>query len=299
MKTIPYRNIMSDSFPFTIQNKMNSALDIASHAHEYLQICYVIKGTCIHNVHGKKTTLVKGDLFSIPPMYEHRLERIPDQEVEVIHIDFLPSMLDRNMSGLLDMEGFVDFAFIQPFVQFQDTLLPKLNLSFHGQRATEQLIFEMMEEFIKKQDGYPLIIKSNLQKLLVIAGREFLQYSQNDREHQMVHLHRKHFEQALTYIDQNYSNHLKLHEVAAQAAMSPSYFSTVFKLIKGMTFIDYVNETRLNEALRLLECHPDWSVEYICEHIGFNHLTHFYRMFKRKTGKTPGEIRKESQRLTP
>lgn len=293
MKLIPYRSIMSESFPFVIQIKTGESLNSDVHAHQYFQICYVLKGTCLHHTHEKKVKLVKGDLFSIPPMVEHRLETVRGHEAEVAHIDFLPGLLDRNLSGLLAMDGFVDFALIQPFVQLNDTLLPKLNLSFSGQRATEQLIREMMEEYEDRRDGYPLVIKSALQKLLVVAGREFLDSSRQRDEHHIVHLHRKQLEQALDYIDRHYTENVKLQDAAAKAAMSPAYFSTVFKLIKNMTFVDYVNEQRLNEAIRLLKDKPEWSVERICADAGFNHLTHFYRMFKRKTGVTPAQFRRQ------
>ncbi|GLX66945.1 hypothetical protein MU1_12890 [Paenibacillus glycanilyticus] len=291
LKLLAYTSIMSEAFPFKIQIKENEQLNSDSHAHDYFQICYVLKGTCLHHAHGKRVSLVKGDLFSIPPMYGHMLEALPDQEAQVVHIDFLPSLLDRHMAGLLAMDSFVDFAFIQPFVQFQDNLLPKLNLSYEGQLATEQLIAGMMGEFLRQDSGFPLMIKSDLQKLLVIAGREFLQYSQHDGERQLVSQHREHFEQALRYIDTCYRDPVRLQDAASKAAMSPSYFSTIFKLMKGMTFVDYLNEIRLNEAVRMLKEHPDWSVERISAEAGFNHLTHFYRMFKRKTGVTPAQYR--------
>lgn len=293
MRLIPYQSIMEEQFPFMIQIKTDQDVPPDIHAHTYFQICYVLKGACTHIAHGKRAALTRGDLFSIPPMCAHRLETIPGQHAEIVHIDFLPKLLDRRMSGLLDMDSFVDFALIQPFVQFQDRLLPKLNLSAGGRRLVEQLVTEMLEEYTRRPEGYPLIIKSNLQKLLVIAGREFLQYMQVSGEHQLVHLHREHLEQALGYIDAHFRENMKLQDAAAKAVMSPSHFSAVFKLIKGTTFVEYVNEIRLNEAMKLLTEHPDWSVERISEEAGFNHMGHFYRMFKRKLGVTPAQYRSQ------
>ncbi|WP_165452127.1 AraC family transcriptional regulator [Paenibacillus thalictri] len=292
MRLIAYKNIMQESFPFTIQIKDHTTLNSPIHAHEYFQICYVQKGSCIHHLRGKTVVLVKGDLFSIPPMYEHKLETLPGHDIEIVHIDFLPTLMDRHMADLFDMDSFIDFAFIQPFVQLNDTLLPKLNVSYARQRIIEELINEMLEEFAYKSAGYELIIKSGLQKLLVLAGREFLNYTEKAEEHRIIHLHRDHLEQALSYIEQHYTDNLKLQDVAAKAAMSPSYFTSIFKLIKGMTFIDYVNEIRLNEAVRLLKGHPELSIERIAELSGFNHVTHFYRMFKRKLGIPPAQFRR-------
>jgi AraC-like DNA-binding protein len=298
MQILPFMEFMSESFPFKIEIKENRHFkDRWYHAHEYFQICYVDKGTCIHVVNEKKATLIKGDLFCIPPLYEHRLEMIPDKEFTIVHIDFMPFLFDRSLVGLTHMDSFVDFAFIQPFVHLSDALLPKLNLSFTGQRIMESLIVEMIEETNHKNEGYQLIIKSNLQKLLVIAGREFMEYSKQMQEQQMIHLQRKHFDDALNFIDEHFMNPITLQDAAAKAVMSPTYFSSIFKLLKGTNYVDYVNDLRLNRAIDLLKEAPGWSVESISSYVGFNHMTHFYRMFKRKTGVTPAEFRRRGARL--
>jgi AraC-like DNA-binding protein len=289
-----YRQFMDAEFPFKIEVKdKHFLIDNKQHAHEYFQICYVMKGTCVHDVNGKKATLIKGDLFSIPPNYEHRMELLDDKEAEIVHIDFMPYLLDHSLQGLTNIESFINFAFIQPFVALNDRLLPKLNLTYSGQRETEMLIAEMIQELEHKKDGYTLIIKANLQKLLVIAGREYTGFLEQSSENQYIHANRRHFEKAVIFIEQRYMDEIKLQDVAAQAAMSPTYFSTMFKLLKGKSFVEYVNDIRLREAMKLLK-QTDESVEEISYRIGFNHLTHFHRMFKKITGLTPAEYRRQS-----
>ncbi|MGG1550384.1 AraC family transcriptional regulator [Paenibacillus ferrarius] len=294
-----YKEFMDEQFPFKIAVKNNAVLlGNRQHAHEYFQICYVIKGTALHNVNGMKATLIKGDLFSIPPNYEHQIELLEGKEAEIVHIDFMPYLLDSSLQGLTDMESFVNFAFIQPFVAMNDRLLPKLNLTFNGQRETEQLIARMLQERERQQDGYTLMIKSNLQMLLVIAGREYAEFLEQSAEKQHVQTNRKHFEKAVDYIKSHYMREIKLQDAAAQATMSPAYFSTMFKLLKGKSFIEYVNDIRLTEAMKLLK-QTGHSIEEISYRIGFNHLTHFHRMFKKTTGLTPAEYRKQSKPDNP
>jgi AraC-like DNA-binding protein len=294
MPYYPYSQFMDEIFPFKIQIKNNEVLNNAvPHSHEYFQICYVTKGTCLHNVNGKKATLIKGDLFSIPPNFEHYIEVIPNKHTEIVHIDFMPFLLDHSLHGLTDMDSFIDFAFIQPFVALNDRLLPKLNLSHQVQMETERLIGEMIQELNDHKEGYTLIIKSNLQKLLVIAGREYASYLENNTENKHLQANRRHFEKALEFIELNYMTELKLQDAAAQAAMSPTYFSTMFKLLKGRSFVEYVNDIRLEASMKLLKQTSE-SVEEISYRCGFNHLSHFHRTFKKTTGLTPGEYRKMS-----
>jgi len=294
MRYYYYREFMDSKFPIKIEVKRNDSFpNNAPHSHEYFQICYVMKGTCLHIVNGKKAVLVKGDMFSVPPDYEHALEFFPGKEAEIAHIDFMPFLLDRGLVNFSNMKSLVNFIFIQPFVEMNDQLLPKLNLSFSCQREVENLIVEMMKELQLKMEGYQLVVKSNLQKLLVIAGREYDRFIRHKREHGMMSVHHKSLEEAVAFIKEKYMFPIKLQDVAARAAMSPTYFSALFKLIYGKTFTEYLNETRLKEAMRLLQ-QTDRSVEDISLSTGYNHLTHFHRMFKKMTGVTPREYRKKS-----
>ncbi|MDF2671333.1 MAG: hypothetical protein K0R67_3639 [Paenibacillus sp.] len=282
------------AFPFRIEFKgQTQPVRTIPHAHEFFQICYVMKGCCVHKVNGQEAVLAKGDLFSIPPFYEHQLDQLPGKEIEIAQINFMPDLLDNSFVSFAEMESFVPFAFIQPFVELNDRLLPQLNLSYEGQLRTEALITEIHEELESLQVGYQLVIKSCLQKLLVLAGREYTAFMESKEEHSSLHANRQYFEQALAFIHERYQQEIKLQDAAAKATMSPAYFSTIFKMIKGKTFITYLNELRLGQAMKLLK-QTDQSVQEIANCTGFNNSTHFHRMFKKTIGLTPAEYRHKS-----
>ncbi|MFC4777013.1 AraC family transcriptional regulator [Paenibacillus sp. GCM10023252] len=288
-----YQEFMKDEFPFKVEVKDQAKLrSNEPHAHEYFQICYVLRGTCLHHVSDSTVTLVKGDLFSIPPGYVHRVELLEEAEIQIVHMDFMPHLLDHSLHGLTNMDSFINFAFIQPFAAMNDRMLPKLNLSHSGQAAVEVLITEMLEELKRQADGYTLIVKASMQKLLVIAGREYADFLDHKAEGHRAQTNRRYFDQAVDYVRENYHQEIKLQDAAAVAAMSPSYFSTMFKLIVGKSFIEFVNDTRLQEALRLLK-ETDERIENIAYQVGYNQLTHFHRMFRKIIGITPSEYRKQ------
>lgn len=87
--------------------------------------------------------------------------------------------------------------------------------------------------------------------------------------------------------------HLHLDEMAKRAAMSPTYFSYMFKVLMGQPFTQYVNDIRIRKALDLLRM-SDMSVMEICLETGFNNVSHFTRMFKKITGVSPMKYRKQS-----
>ena len=98
------------------------------------------------------------------------------------------------------------------------------------------------------------------------------------------------FREAVSYIDNHYMERLQLNSMAKLAAMSPTYFSYMFKVLKGLTFVQYVNGLRIKRALNLLRL-TDKSVYEIAFESGFNNISHFNRIFKRETGMSPNKYR--------
>ena len=79
--------------------------------------------------------------------------------------------------------------------------------------------------------------------------------------------------------------------MAKIAAMSSSYYSYIFKLIKGKNFVEYLNEVRIRNAMDLLKT-TDINISEACFAVGFNNLGHFNRVFKELMGLTPSDFRK-------
>lgn len=92
------------------------------------------------------------------------------------------------------------------------------------------------------------------------------------------------------YIAQNYSAEIRLSTLAEIAGMSDSAFSRFFKSHTGRNISDYIIDLRLNYASRKLVDSMDGiaDIGYSC---GFNNLSNFNRIFKKKKGCSPTEYR--------
>jgi AraC-like DNA-binding protein len=93
-----------------------------------------------------------------------------------------------------------------------------------------------------------------------------------------------------SFIAQNYMDELRLKQLADIAGMSSSAFSRFFKLHTGRNLSEYIIDIRLGYAARLL-VDTSRSISEISFECGFNNLSNFNRIFKRKKGCSPSEFR--------
>lgn len=92
------------------------------------------------------------------------------------------------------------------------------------------------------------------------------------------------------YINENYQKNINLDTLASLAGMSAVAFSRYFKLRTGKTLSDYIIDVRLGHAARQLVDTAEGIAE-ICYVCGFNNLSNFNRIFKKKKNCTPKEFR--------
>ena len=92
------------------------------------------------------------------------------------------------------------------------------------------------------------------------------------------------------YINAHYQEEIRLSQLADLVGMTPVAFSRFFRLRTGKTLSDYIIDIRLGFATRLL-VDSSCTVAEICYDTGFNNLSNFNRMFKRKKGCSPKEFR--------
>ncbi len=92
------------------------------------------------------------------------------------------------------------------------------------------------------------------------------------------------------FINENYQHEIRLSDMASLVGMSPSAFSRFFKLHTGRNLTDYIIDMRLGYASRQLVDSTD-SIAEISYSCGFNNLSNFNRIFRKKKGCSPSEFR--------
>lgn len=99
---------------------------------------------------------------------------------------------------------------------------------------------------------------------------------------------------AIAFIQQNLNKSLSRVEVAEHVHLNEEYFSRLFRVETGASFKEYLLDEKMKEAKRLL-VRSRLSVSIIASKVGYDNFSHFSKMFKKITGQTPQEYRKEQK----
>lgn len=97
------------------------------------------------------------------------------------------------------------------------------------------------------------------------------------------------------FIDEHYKDEMSLEQLANLIGMTPTAFSRYFKLRTGKNLSEYIVDIRLGHAARRLVDTTD-AVSEICWTTGFNTLSNFNRLFRKRKGCSPTEFREKYQK---
>ncbi len=94
------------------------------------------------------------------------------------------------------------------------------------------------------------------------------------------------------YIQENYKNpDLNISITGQQFKMTPAYLSSIYKKQTGKSLLDYINSVRIDHAEKLLM--EGYTVIEAGQMTGFGDSGTFIRVFKKKKGITPGQLKKQ------
>ncbi|PXV65913.1 helix-turn-helix protein [Dysgonomonas alginatilytica] len=155
----------------------------------------------------------------------------------------------------------------------------------------------------RKQTAFRLLVEKNRQWAQQatddVIGKEQEEYSDKTMiHHKPTKEEMQIMEQIKTFIlaDKNYKNpDLTMELLASKLHINRKYISSAINKVTGKNFNTYINEYRIQEAIRILSSpeHNIITIDGVAEMVGFNNRKSFYEYFKKITGLTPSHFRKK------
>ncbi len=249
------------------------------HTHAHWEIFIVLSGTVVHEINKQSFSLQKGDACLIRPKDKHRLiKHAAVGKEHYHHINFI-----------------IDSDFITKFLSLIDPDLCERLLTTPYPLAftiKPKLIQEIMKKTIAMQAHLPptpediASCKLIVQDLIIqfLNASVFAQSTYPDWLSNFLVLLQ----------DVNYFT-IPVIELAKSTPYSYSRLARVFKAEMGISLLDYLTDQKINYAQSLLK-NSDMTLLNIAMELQLT-LSHFNKLFKKKTGFTPGKYRSEYSKL--
>jgi AraC-like DNA-binding protein len=257
------------------------------HNHAVYELNYVEHAAGVRRIVGDSTEVI-GD-FDLVLITSADLEHVWEQNIcQSENIREITVQFDFNMSED-DLLGRNPFESIRRMMNEA-----KKGLCFPLKAIMK--VYPMLDKLSSINDGFYAVTQfmSILYELSLCEGARTLATSSYAKI--SVEDDSRRILKVKNYINKYYMDEIRLATMADMVGMSPSAFSRFFKLHTGRNLIDYIIDIRLGYASRMLVDTAE-SISKISFECGFNNLSNFNRVFKRKKGCSPSEFR-ENYRKT-
>lgn len=248
------------------------------HWHSYFEITCVLEGKGNYFVNGQEYTMEKDDVIIFNNVEPHGWNLISG-DMKLLVMIFSPEFVAEKISVF-------DTRYLKPFVERGSNFKNRIGREDEINAEIRVGIQEIYKEWNDRKEGYPLMIKANVLRILTMLIRTYQDESKSGEMLKEKKNAMKRLEQAFVYIDAHYCEKITLEDVAASVYMSANYFSSYFRKVTNISFSDYVTRMRINHARELLR-EGKGNVTDIAMECGFNNISNFYRLYKKHVGKTP------------
>lgn len=247
------------------------------HRHNFYMICLIIKGRGTHVIDFEKIDIKVNRLFFIKPEQVHYWEVKPGSKLAIVQFsdDFLTELYNYNHIPAINTtyESFID-------------LQPDIAASFLD------ILKKIESENSKNKLNSEKIIQANIFILLSEIERLIKTDSiQRTKSSKYVIL-----DNFKSLLNKKYKEVTSVNEFACLLNITPNYLNIVVKETTGLTANELMHKRIILEAKRLLiNDHSD--IVQIAFGLGFKDASYFARFFKRFTGLSPTEFRKNIYKM--
>jgi YesN/AraC family two-component response regulator len=264
---------------FSVFSRSKKDFDFPLHFHEEFELNF------IQNAAGAKRVI--GD----------HVEEIGDTELVLVGSNLQHGWFTHKCKGKTIEEITIQFhrdLFDDKFLQrnqmsFIRTLFQRSSRGVLFSKETALAIMPRIRQLTQKH-GFDSVLE--LMSILhdLSTSRNIRTLSDVSFNKETTSYNSRRIEKIMAYVNNNFNQNITLSDAAKLAGMTEVSLSRFFKLRTGKTFVETLNEVRLGNASRMLIETTD-SINEIAYKCGFNNMSNFNRIFKKKKDSTPKDFR--------
>ncbi len=270
---------LTSSDCFTLFSRVKKKFDFPLHYHEEYELNLIVNAKGAKRIVGDHIDLIDDlELVLIGPNQYHAwfTHQCESEEITEVTIQFNKDLFSDNLLKKNQLSFIRNmFERSQRGILFSKSTIQRLKPRIIG---------------LSQKTGFDSVLElfSILHDLSTSRNMQILSDATFNNE--KSHYNSRRIEKAFEYMNANFNREINLAEVAKIANMPEASFSRFIKKRTGITFIDSLNEIRLGHASRML-IDTTQTIAEVAYKCGFNNISHFNRIFKKKKVCTPKEFR--------
>lgn len=236
-----------------------------SHWHEHLEIHYILRGGAVFHIDQERYEAQAGDLI-IANRNELHAGYSTTVPYEADLLVFDPAAISRELGEM------------------------RLRSLIHGDATVRVMMDRIFDAWDGQGLGYRALCRAHVTELLVYLCRHYAVENLPEKNQAKRRRDLERLQPALDYIEQNYAERLSVAQLAGLLCLSPDRLGHLFRDGVGQAPLQYINEIRLRKAMLLLQT-EEYTVTDVAQAVGFFDYNHFGRLFRRRYGCTPNQVR--------
>ncbi len=254
------------------------------HYHPEYELVCVLAGNGTRQVGNHASNYENGDLVLMGPDLPHSGFGLNTRgTIEQVVVQFKKEVFNTSL-------------LMRPEMKHIHILLEKSSYGISFGEATKEKVMKKMVKLLKMPPFERFIEFTGILQLLAIAEDHTLLNSQVTLPSTIRKVHVR-LQNIFNYVEQNFQEEINIKKVADIAHLTVPAFCNYFKKIMNITFTDFINQYRIEQACIMLQ--QDKSIGEVCFACGFNNVPYFNKVFKNIVKKTPSEFKKTANSYQP
>lgn len=279
MKAIPFQITKEDDNSITVQVDKGDHFYDKLHYHKEVQVSVIVKGTGIVYGGNNMCKFAAGDVIVFGANIPHLLKNGPDY-----YTDQSPGVLSYTL--FFDKDSFGGRLFE---INEMSSIAHFIEESARGVILSNDVVANRIIKAIDL-DNEDLVIA--ILDILRSISRSNFTYINNELYNLSLDENvGNRLNDILAYTFSNIGQKIHIESVANQVNLSKSQFSRYFKTHTGKSYVQFLNELRIENACAFLS-QENKNIESICYLVGFQNVSNFNRIFKKMKGFSPKDYRK-------
>lgn len=239
------------------------------HWHEYLEIIYLVKGKVTLKANNNVFEAAEGDIVIFNPFEIHESVSLSKENEYYVFI-VPPEFLHSRQEG--------------ENLKFDNVIRDSHDCRSAIKRAAEHSVSD--------SEDSTFLLNSEIFRFLHYAAKDYSIPSKKEREY--IEKNRHMVEDVKNRISYCYAESINIELLASAFFVSVSHLQHTFKEQTGISIIDYINKTRIENSKKLLS-QTDLHISVIAEKVGIADYNYFSRVFRKYEGISPTQYRKNTQ----